>query len=89
MWTVRRGHVRGRTVGAADSIDQMPECYAHWREASATVGKAYRRWSTGPAAEDALSLAAHGAAVDQEESAATVYVIVLEQLEPIREMVER
>jgi hypothetical protein len=67
----------------------MPERYARWREASAAVGKAYRRWSTGPAAEDALSFAARRAAVDQEESAAAVYIIVLEQLEPIREMVER
>jgi hypothetical protein len=61
-------------------FDMAFERYVEWRELSAAVGKAYETWSNGTSADGAMSFAAYGAALDQEECAARLYGSIIDQL---------
>jgi hypothetical protein len=57
--------------------------YLDWRAESEAVGAAYGAWSRAPRTDCALAFAAYGAAVDREERAATVYRLVIDQVEQL------
>jgi acyl-CoA reductase-like NAD-dependent aldehyde dehydrogenase len=59
-------------------VDEAIERYVDWRHACAAVSDTYQQWSRAPAKERALLFAAYRAALDQEESAATLYGSVLD-----------
>ena len=61
-------------------IDQAMERYVEWREECATVSDAYASWTNAPTEETDLPFAAYTAALDREQSAATVYGRALERL---------
>ena len=58
-------------------VDAAVGSYVEWREESATVRLAYRRWSGAPRGERDLALAAYIAALDREERAADVHAHLL------------
>jgi hypothetical protein len=60
-------------------VDEAVERYVDWREASTDVTEAYGNWSNAPAADGAMSFAAYRAALDREQSAATLYSAVLDR----------
>jgi hypothetical protein len=62
-------------------LDEAIERYVDWRQASATVDRAYGHWSVATAHDGPLSFLAYRAALDIEEHAATVYAAVIERLE--------
>jgi arginyl-tRNA--protein-N-Asp/Glu arginylyltransferase len=62
-------------------IDQAMERYVEWREECAAVYDAYANWTNAPTEETDLPFAAYSAALDREQSAATVYGRALERLE--------
>jgi hypothetical protein len=61
-------------------VDEAIERYVDWREACAVVSDTYARWSRAPGHERPLSFAAYRAALDQEESAATLYGAVVDEI---------
>ena len=63
-----------------DLIDEAVERYVEWREECATVYDAYANWTSAPTEESDLPFAAYSAALDREQSAATVYGRALESL---------
>jgi hypothetical protein len=56
-----------------DPVDVLMEIYVDWREESAALEEAYRRWSTAPEHDRPLAFAAYKAALDREEWASVVY----------------
>jgi hypothetical protein len=60
-------------------IDTVMDLYVAWRERSAAVDAAYRRFRDGPPSERAIAHAAYLAALDQEELAAIDYRRSLER----------
>lgn len=62
-------------------IDEVMERYVEWREECETVYDAYANWTNAPMDETDLPFAAYSAALDREQSAATVYGRALERLE--------
>jgi hypothetical protein len=73
-------HANDRAV-REHPVDMAFQRYVEWRELSAAVGKAYETWSNGPSAEGAMSFAAYGAALDQEECAASLYGSIIDELQ--------
>jgi hypothetical protein len=61
-------------------VDEAIERYVDWREACAAVRHTYEQWLRAPADERQRSFAAYGAALDQEESAATLYGAVVKRI---------
>ena len=64
----------------AGLVDEMLACYIDWREDAATARDAYGRWSTSRAGEAAQLFSAYQAALDQEESAATSYAAIVDDV---------
>ena len=62
-------------------IDEAMDRYVEWREECETVYDAYAYWTKAPTEETDLPFAAYSAALDREQSAATVYGRALERLE--------
>jgi hypothetical protein len=62
-------------------IDEAMERYVEWRQECASVNDAYANWTNTPMGEADLTFAAYWAALDREQSAATVYGRALERLE--------
>jgi predicted aminopeptidase len=62
-------------------IDEAMERYVEWREECAAVYDAYANWTNAPMEETDLPFAAYSAALDREQSAATVYGRALRRLE--------
>ena len=62
-------------------IDEAMGRYVEWREECETVYDAYANWTNAPTEETDLPFAAYTAALDREQSAATVYGRALERLE--------
>jgi hypothetical protein len=60
-------------------IDAVMERYVTWREQSAAVEAAYRRWSHAAAEDRNLCFDDYAAALDQEELAADDYRRLIEQ----------
>jgi hypothetical protein len=54
-------------------VAEAIERYVNWRLSCVTVRHAYERWSRAQANERLITFAAYRAALDQEESAATLY----------------
>jgi hypothetical protein len=54
-------------------IDETVDAYVDWREESALVWDAYKRWEWAPAGDARLAFAAYCAAVEREERASNVY----------------
>lgn len=55
------------------AVDEFVECYACWREESATVRSAYEHWLSVEPGDRELAFAAYLAALDREEHAARDY----------------
>ena len=62
-------------------IDEAIDRYVEWREECAAVYDAYANWTNAPTEETELPFAAYSAALDREQSAATVYGRAVERLE--------
>ena len=62
-------------------IDDAFDAYLEWREESAEVWHAYKRWSGAPAREARRKFWAYRAALEREEHAARVYGRLVSQLE--------
>ena len=59
-------------------IDEAMDRYLEWREECAAVSEAYQSWTSAPTEETDMPFAAYTAALDREQSAATVYRRALE-----------
>ena len=73
-------------MGAPDSmtdglVDELLGYYIDWRHDAKAAGDAYRTWSTAPGGDEALRFSAYMAALDQEESSAAQYALVLREVE--------
>jgi hypothetical protein len=66
---------------AARLVDDMLDRYVEWVEDAAAVADAYRRWSAAPAREGAWRFSAYMAALEQEESTARSYAVVVADVE--------
>jgi hypothetical protein len=62
---------------AARLVDDMLDRYVEWREDAVAVAEAYRRWSGAPARERAWRFSAYMAALEQEESTARSYAVLV------------
>jgi hypothetical protein len=54
-------------------VDELIDAYIDWREESASVRDAYRRWTQASAADAELAFSGYRAALDREESASRAY----------------
>jgi hypothetical protein len=61
-------------------VDEMLAWYIDWRWDAAGVWDAYAAWVNAPACEKPSRFSAYTAAVDQEQSAATSYAVVVENV---------
>jgi hypothetical protein len=73
--------VRRADEAVAGLVDEMLASYIDWREDAAATRDAYTRWCTAPTAEEDWRFSAYMAALDQEESAAARYALVLEHMQ--------
>jgi len=62
-------------------VDELLAYYIDWRRDAAAVTTAYREWSAASGAEGPLRFAAYMAALDQEQSSADRYAVVLSEVE--------
>jgi hypothetical protein len=62
-------------------VDDMLDRFVDWREGAAAVVDAYRRWCEAPLCDEAWRFGAYLAALDQEESAAKSYAVVVADLD--------
>ena len=62
-------------------IDDAFDAYLAWREESAEVWHAYKRWNGAPAPEAGRKFWAYRAALEREEQAARVYGRLASRLE--------
>jgi hypothetical protein len=78
----RAGNVRAVTdaLTMIDSalLDAAFDCYIDWRDETAGVRAAYRRWVHARKEERGRAYAAYAAAVDREERASELYAAMLE-----------
>lgn len=64
----------------ADVVDDAVEAYVRWREECAGAHEAYARWSSAEKADRLLASCAYMAALDREETAASVYADAMRRL---------
>jgi hypothetical protein len=62
-------------------VDDAFDAYLEWREESAEVWHAYKRWNGAPAREARRKSWAYRAALEREEQAARVYGRLVSRLE--------
>ncbi len=62
-------------------VDAALDAYIAWREETAAVEAAYRKWLGAAREERALAFAAYSAALDREEYAAAEYQCLIERAE--------
>ena len=62
-------------------VDELLGYYIDWRHDAAAAAEAYSVWSTASRDDEALRFAAYIAALDQEESSALRYALVLREVE--------
>jgi hypothetical protein len=62
-------------------VDAVLDAYIAWREETAAVEAAYRKWLGAGREERALAFAAYSAALDREEYAAAEYQRLIERAE--------
>jgi hypothetical protein len=58
-------------------LDAAVDSYVEWREESAALRAAYRRWSDASASDRTAAFAAYTAALDREARASDLYAAVL------------
>jgi len=58
-------------------LDYALEAYIDWREQSAAVEHAYRRWNVAGRADASVAFAAYVAALDREELASSDYARIV------------
>jgi hypothetical protein len=63
-----------------DLVDEMLDHYIDWRRDAAAVWRAYTAWVNAPASEEPFRFSAYNAALEQEQSAATTYAVVIDNL---------
>lgn len=62
-------------------IDDAFDAYLEWRDESAEVWRAYKRWNGAPAREAGGEFCAYHAALEREEHAARAYGRIVSRLE--------
>jgi hypothetical protein len=62
-------------------VDEMVAHYAVWRDSACAAKDAYTHWSDAPRDEQADLFTAYVAALDQEESAASTYALLVAEVE--------
>jgi hypothetical protein len=62
-------------------IDDAFDAYLEWRDESAEVWRAYKRWKGAPAREAGGEFCAYHAALEREEHAALAYGRIVGRLE--------
>jgi hypothetical protein len=76
-WATRgarwRDQPRAATERRSALADAFVDSWVSWREASADVRAAYRRWSECARSQRALAFAGYRAALDREQQAASVH----------------
>jgi hypothetical protein len=73
---------RSSTVSPiSDLIDAVMDGYVTWREQSAAVEAAYRRWRGAPPAQREIAFEDYFSALDREEQAASEYRRLVELAE--------
>jgi hypothetical protein len=60
-------------------IDDVMDAYVEWRQQSADVGGAYRRWLAAHSCDTTLAFAAYHAALDREEVASRTYASLIQR----------
>jgi hypothetical protein len=60
-------------------IDTVMDAYVQWRQESAEVESAYRRWTAASSPDTALAFAAYVAALDREHRASVSYAQLMER----------
>ena len=63
-------------------VDEAFDAYLHWRDRSAEVWEAYRRWARATAGEARTAFGDYGAALEREDQAARRYGLLLSRLVP-------
>jgi hypothetical protein len=79
-----RGGAAATSVVEVALIDAAVDLYVDWREESAAVRRAYRRWVDAAGIDRRAAFAAYVAALDQEERAGTRYAQVLAYFHSVR-----
>lgn len=59
----------------------MVDALTEWREESATVRRAYEKWSRTAGEDSALAYAAYAAALEREERASNAYAAAVHEVE--------
>jgi hypothetical protein len=67
-------------LARSELVDEAMERYVEWREECVAVEDAYANWTNSPTEAAELPFAAYSAALDREQSAATVYGRAIERL---------
>ena len=70
-------------------IDKAMDAYVEWREESAQVESAYRRWASAEPSDAALAFAAYVAALDREDRASICFEEVIRRAVAVRERSRR
>lgn len=70
----------GRRNRQAVLVDAAIDSYVDWREESAEVRQAYRRWSDASRQDRRVAFAAYAAALDREALASDLYAAVIERV---------
>jgi len=82
MLIAGRSSSRGLLKGVHGRLlDEAFQRYLDWRDESATLEAAYRRWSRAPRADRRFAFAAYSAALEREAFASTQYQALLEAAE--------
>jgi hypothetical protein len=63
-------------------VDEAFDAYLHWRNRSAEVWDAYRRWARATAGEARAAFGHYGAALEREDQAARRYGLLVSRLVP-------
>jgi hypothetical protein len=83
-WPPDPGGGGAASVAEVALIDAAVDSYADWREESAAVRRAYRRWAGADRADRPGAFAAYVAALDQEERAGNRHAQVIASLRSLR-----
>jgi len=83
-WPPAPGGGAATSVVEVALIDAAVDSYVDWREESAAVRRAYRRWAGAVRSDRAGAFAAYVAALDQEERAGARYAQVVAYFHSVR-----
>jgi hypothetical protein len=83
-WPPDAGGGAATSVVEVALIDAAVDSYVDWREESAAVRRAYRRWAGAAPGDRSGAFAAYLAALDQEERAGARYAQVIAYFHSVR-----